>query len=278
MFTIHEGAREFIIQREGVQFQSYPFSFNELFQAENPYEWLMRYTSGRNALRIPRDLQKSAWMAPIQSQEVWAAGVTYLRSCNARMEEAEASGGASLYDRVYEAERPELFLKATPDRVRGPSQPVRIRADSASNVPEPELVLAINSRGKVFGYTIGNDLTARSIEGENALYMSQAKVYHGSCAIGPCLVVGDVVTRGTVIRMQVYRDQRIAFQGETTLGQIKRSFDNLAAYLFREQYFPFGVYLMTGTGIVPSGHFSLQHGDYIRIEIDGIGALENVVE
>jgi len=278
MFTIYEGPREFIIETDGVQYQSYPFSFNELFQAADPHAWLVELVSGRNALRVPRDLEATTWLAPIESQEVWAAGVTYLRSCNARMEEAEASGGASLYDRVYDADRPELFFKATPDRTRGPGQPVRIRADAESTIPEPELTLAINSQGKVFGYTIGNDMSARSIEGENALYLPQAKVFHGSCSIGPCLVVGDPITKGTAIRMQVYRDSRIAFQGETTIAQLKRSFSDLAGYLFREQVFPFGAYLMTGTGIVPPSNFSLRSGDLIRISIDGIGFLDNVVE
>jgi len=182
------------------------------------------------------------------------------------------------YDKVYEAERPELFFKATPARTRGHLAPIRIRTDSTWDVPEPELTLAINSDGKVFGYTIGNDVSSRSIEGENPLYLPQAKVYRGSCALGPGLVVGNVVAPSTAIRLKVFRGNAEIFAGETTVSQIKRGFDELAAFLFRENEFPQGAYLLTGTGIVPGSTFTLRSGDRVAIAIDGLGELVNTVE
>jgi len=216
-------------------------------------------------------------LAPVDSQEVWAAGVTYLRSKKARMEESDFS--ATAYDRVYDAERPELFFKSLPEKVVGPGDPVGIRKDARWNVPEPELALVINSRGKIVGYTIGNDMSSRDIEGENLLYLPQAKVYNRSCAIGPWMVVGasEDEARNWKIQLEIRRNGQPVFEGETSVGQIKRPFDELVAFLFRSQSFPHGAVLLTGTGIVPPDSFTLQPQDTVRISISGIGTLENPV-
>jgi len=216
--------------------------------------------------------------APIGSQEVWAAGVTYFRSRSARMAEAKDAGGGDFYDRVYTAERPELFFKATPSRVAGPGGEVRIRSDARWSVPEPELTLLVNPRGQIIGYTAGNDMSSRDIEGENPLYLPQAKVYDGSCALGPCiLVTSEALAAATAIRIEIERGGRVEFSGATTLKEMKRSPAELVAYLYRENTFQFGTFLMTGTGIVPLDEFTLAAGDRIRITIDPIGTLENVV-
>lgn len=216
--------------------------------------------------------------APIGSQEVWAAGVTYFRSRSARMAESKDAGGGDFYDRVYSAERPELFFKATPSRVAGPGSSVRIRVDAKWSVPEPELTLLINPRGQIIGYTVGNDMSSRDIEGENPLYLPQAKVYDRSCALGPCILVSsDPLPSPTPIRIEIIRAGSAAFSGATTLAELKRNPADLAAYLFRENTFPFGAFLMTGTGIVPPDEFTLVPGDRVRITIDPIGTLENDV-
>ncbi|HEU4893823.1 MAG TPA: fumarylacetoacetate hydrolase family protein [Vicinamibacterales bacterium] len=215
---------------------------------------------------------------PLLSQEVWAAGVTYYRSRTARMEESKDAGGGSFYDRVYEADRPELFFKATPHRVAGPGGPVRIRSDSHWNVPEPELTLAINRRGAIFGYTIGNDMSSRDIEGENPLYLPQAKVYAGSAALGPCLVIDRALPGPeATIAIAIQRGEATVFTGQTTIGQIKRPLPSLAEWLFRDNSFPHGCYLMTGTGIVPPDAFTLAAGDEIRITLEPVGTLVNTV-
>jgi 2-dehydro-3-deoxy-D-arabinonate dehydratase len=194
------------------------------------------------------------------------------------MEESKDAGGGTFYDRVYEADRPELFFKATPHRVVPPGGNVRIRADSKWNVPEPELTLAINAAGKIFGYTIGNDMSSRDIEGENPLYLPQAKVYAGSAALGPCIVVTETLPGpDTVIAIEIHRDSSIAFSGETSVGRIKRPLPSLAEWLFRENSFPHGCFLMTGTGIVPPDSFTLKRGDEIRITIEPVGTLVNTV-
>ena len=217
-------------------------------------------------------------LAPIGQQEVWASGVTYLRSRNARMEESKKSGGDNFYDRVYDAERPELFFKSTAWRVVGPGASVRIRADSTWNVPEPELTLFINASGKIMGYTCGNDMSSRSIEGENPLYLPQAKSYDGSAALGPCLLVADSpISPDTQIHLEIIRDGQAAFTNSIAISQMKRKHTELVEYLYRECSFPKGCYLMTGTGIVPPDDFTLRSGDEISITIDGIGTLQNVV-
>ncbi len=225
-----------------------------------------------------KDFSPARIMAPIGSQEVWAAGVTYYRSRSARMEEAKTAGGGDFYDRVYSAERPELFFKSTPNRVAGPGEDVRIRKDSSWSVPEPELTLLINHRGQIIGYTAGNDMSSRDIEGENPLYLPQAKVYDRSCALGPCILIGsEPLPTSTPIRLEIERAGRTEFSGATTLAELKRAPATLVEYLFRDNSFPFGAFLMTGTGVVPPDSFTLASGDLVRITIDPIGTLENKV-
>ena len=216
-------------------------------------------------------------LAPVGSQEVWAAGVTYFRSRKARMEESKGAGGGDFYDRVYHAARPELFFKAAGWRVVGPGGAVRIRCDAKWSVPEPELTLLLNADSNLVGYTIGNDMSSRDIEGENPLYLPQAKVYDGSCALGPCIALLSEPLKGSAIRLEITRKKQELFSGTTSLAELKRDPQELIEFLFREQSFPRGVFLMTGTGIVPPDEFTLQGGDSIRISIDGIGVLENHV-
>jgi 2-dehydro-3-deoxy-D-arabinonate dehydratase len=216
-------------------------------------------------------------LAPIDRQEVWAAGVTYKRSQVARMEESEA--GASHYDKVYTAPRPEIFFKATPSRVSGPWQPLRVRSDSKWSVPEPELALFISPTKKLVGFSIGNDMSARDIEGENPLYLPQAKVYNQCCGLGPCVLVADqpLDREATQIRMSIERKGKPVFQGETNLGQMKREFPELIDWLTRENDIPNGAILLTGTGIVPPDDFTLVDGDIVAIEVTGIGTLTNPI-
>lgn len=216
-------------------------------------------------------------LAPIDQQEVWAAGVTYTRSRTARMEESQSA--SACYDKVYQAPRPELFFKAMPYRVVGTNQPVRIRNDAAWSVPEPELALVLNSRMRLVGFTIGNDMSSRDIEGENPLYLPQAKVYNQSCAVGPCITLAEGMPELAEIgiHLAVLRRHSIAFEGRTTLAQLHRTFDDLIDYLGRDNTFRYGVVLLTGTGIVPDDDFRLEAGDTINISIDGIGMLVNSV-
>jgi 2-dehydro-3-deoxy-D-arabinonate dehydratase len=214
-------------------------------------------------------------VAPVGSQEVWAAGVTYLRSRDARVEEATE---ATPYDRVYDAERPELFCKSAGWRVRGPGEPIAVRGDSTWDVPEPELTLVLDATARIVGYTIGNDVSSRSIEGENTLYLPQAKTYDGSCSIGPAIVPATEIQPPFTIRMTIERDGASVYDEETSTAEMKRSFDELAAYLGRALTFPVGAFLMTGTGLVPDPPFTLEPGDIVRIGVDGIGVLENQVE
>jgi 2-dehydro-3-deoxy-D-arabinonate dehydratase len=220
----------------------------------------------------------AAVLAPVVSQEVWAAGVTYYRSRSARIEESKDAGGGNFYDRVYSAERPELFFKATGRRVVGPRGAVRIRSDAKWSVPEPELTLLISPTGAIVGYTIGNDMSSRDIEGENPLYLPQAKIYDGSCALGPCVLLStEPLTKATTIKLEIARHGKTVYAGSTTLAELKREPRELAGFLFRDNSFPQGVFLMTGTGVVPADDFTLSIGDGIRISIDGIGTLENYV-
>jgi 2-dehydro-3-deoxy-D-arabinonate dehydratase len=247
-------------------------SMDSLFTQQNPRQWLE--AALRSAAPIPSPAE---FLSPIGSQEVWASGVTYLRSRNARMEESKDAGGGTFYDRVYLAERPELFFKATPHRVIAPGKPMRLRSDSRWNVPEPELALALNSHGEIFGYTVANDLSSRDIEGENPLYLPQAKVWSDCCALGPGILVGDVPGPDTTIRLEIERANLPAFDGATSLSQMKRSLPELAAWLWRDNTFPNGAFLLTGTGIVPPDDFTLASGDRVRITIAGIGTLENSI-
>ena len=217
-------------------------------------------------------------LAPLKSQEIWAAGVTYFRSKVGRQEESKTAGGGDFYGRVYEAERPELFFKSPAYRAVGPGAKVRIRRDSTWDVPEPELTLVITSSAKIVGYTVGNDMSSRSIEGENPLYLPQAKCYDKSAAVGPCIFVTDKPLPGeTSITLDIFRGPNV-FHGTTTINQIRRSFQELVGYLFKETTFPHGCLLMTGTGIVPPNDFTFKKGDEIRIAIDSIGTLINTVE
>jgi 2-dehydro-3-deoxy-D-arabinonate dehydratase len=215
--------------------------------------------------------------APVEQQEVWAAGVTYLRSKSARMEESEFS--ATAYDRVYDADRPEIFFKSLAEKVVRTGEPVGIRRDSTWNVPEPELALVLSSKGEIVGHTVGNDMSSRSIEGENLLYLPQAKTYLRSCALGPWITLGtpERAARAWSISLEIVRNGARVFSGETSVGQIKRTFEELTAFLFRSQVFPHGAVLLTGTGVVPDESFTLQDGDDITIEISGIGRLQNTV-
>jgi 2-dehydro-3-deoxy-D-arabinonate dehydratase len=225
-----------------------------------------------------RQFNPATILAPAANQEVWAAGVTYYRSRNARMEESQDAGGGNFYDRVYSAERPELFFKATGPRVIGPNHPVRIRSDAKWSVPEPELTVLISPAGAIVGYTIGNDMSSRDIEGENPLYLPQAKVYDGSCALGPgILLSSEPLAKSTAIHLEITRKGQIVFAGDTTLAELRRDPKHLVDYLLRDNTFPYGVFLMTGTGIVPDEEFTLCSGDVIRISIDQIGFLENPV-
>lgn len=218
-------------------------------------------------------------LAPIDRQELWACGVTYLRSKIGRQEESKDAGGGDFYARVYEAERPEVFFKATAHRVAHPGRPVRIRKDSTWDVPEPELTLVVTSSGKIIGYTIGNDMSSRSIEGENPLYLPQAKTYDGCASVGPCiLVTEEPLPPDTRIHLEIRREDRTAFQSSIAISQMKRSPQELVSFVFRECSFPHGCLIMTGTGIVPENEFTLKSGDEVLIGIDGIGTLVNPVE
>jgi 2-dehydro-3-deoxy-D-arabinonate dehydratase len=234
------------------------------------------------AIAVPvdngRDLISGYIEPPMESQEIWASGVTYYNSKLGRQEESKDAGGDNFYARVYEAERPELFFKATKQRTVGSRGKVRIRKDSTWNVPEPELTLMITSNKRIVGYTIGNDMSSRSIEGENPLYLPQAKTYDGCASVGPCIfVTEDPLPGDTIIEMQILRNGKTVFAGTVKIDQIKRSFGELVNFLYRECTFPHGSLLMTGTGIVPSRDFTLQKDDEIRITIEPIGTLINIV-
>jgi 2-dehydro-3-deoxy-D-arabinonate dehydratase len=250
--------------------------WDALFNRKGLAAYLAKALKSAKPLRF--DPAKAALLAPIGSQEVWAAGVTYFRSRDARMEESKAAGGGDFYARVYDADRPEIFFKSTPHRVAGPGQKVRIRKDSKWNVPEPELAAVFNSSGTIIGWTICNDMSSRDIEGENPLYLPQAKVYDQSCALGPAiLVAGGMPPPSTEIRIEILRQGAAAFAGATALDRLKRSPQSLVEWLLRDNSFPSGGFLSTGTGIVPADSFTLQAGDEIRITIAPIGTLINTV-
>ena len=263
------------IEHEGGGYRVPESNWDALIAHDDLRSYLISIAASKNRVDA---FSNEQILAPIGSQEVWAAGVTYYRSRDARMAESKDAGGGDFYDRVYSAERPELFFKATASRVAAPGDTVRIRSDARWNVPEPELTLAINPHGQIIGYTIGNDMSSRDIEGENPLYLPQAKVYDRSSALGPCvLVTCDPLPATTEIRIEIERSGKTAFSGVTTLAELKRKPAVLVEYLFRENRFPAGAYLMTGTGIVPPDSFTLAAGDRIRIAIDPIGTLENTV-
>jgi 2-dehydro-3-deoxy-D-arabinonate dehydratase len=255
-------------------------NWDEILSGRNLYSDLLQLASTSKKLDTNSlEQAKNQLLPPIGRQEVWAAGVTYLRSRDARMDESKESGGSDFYQKVYTADRPELFFKATARRVSGPGEDVFIRKDSTWNVPEPELTLFINSSGAIQGYTIGNDMSSRSIEGENPLYLPQAKTYERSAALGPCIfVAGSPIDAATSITLVIQRGAANVFEGKITLKQMKRELPELAGWLFKELSFPDGCFLMTGTGIIPPDHFTLADGDVVNISIDGIGMLSNTVK
>jgi 2-dehydro-3-deoxy-D-arabinonate dehydratase len=275
IFRTSQGA---VVENDGRHYVFPDFAWDELFkQADLPG---LLHEGLKSAKRLEA-FSVDGVLAPIVSQEVWAAGVTYYRSRTARMEESEQGGGKSFYDKVYEAERPELFFKATAHRTVAHNQAVVVRSDSSWTVPEPELTLAINCAGRIIGYTIGNDMSARDIEGENPLYLPQAKVYDGCCSLGPGILISEGPRSGlppeTGIQLEIQRDGRSVFEGSTTVSIMKREPEELAQYLFRASSFPAGCFLLTGTGIVPPSDFSLRAGDRIGITIEPIGTLVNTV-
>jgi 2-dehydro-3-deoxy-D-arabinonate dehydratase len=276
---IFKRKRGIVIQHQNQYFLLNEKPWDGFVNRSNLYKQIINDLSHLKADSSLASLINSELEAPIQSQEIWASGVTYLRSREARMEESKDAGGGDFYARVYEAERPELFFKAPAYRAVGSGAPVRIRKDSKWNVPEPELTLFVCSSGTIEGYTIGNDMSSRDIEGENPLYLPQAKSYNGSAAIGPCLFVpGEPIKADAMISIEILRKSKSVFSGEISIARMKRNHTELVSYLFREMSFPHGTYLMTGTGIVPPDNFTLNVGDEIRISIEHIGTLVNRVE
>lgn len=267
-----------IIHYDGSCYLSAASNWDDFINRDNLYDQLIEEIETLQPQENLPTVIKSNSQPPIQGQEIWAAGVTYLRSMKARMEESKVSGGDTFYDKVYDAERPEIFFKATASRTVGHQAHVRIRQDSTWDVPEPELTLFITSSGNIVGYTIGNDMSSRSIEGENPLYLPQAKMYDGCAALGPCIYVPqNPISPDTFISINIKRNDVMMFTDSILISQMKRSHTELVSYLFREMSFEHGVFLMTGTGIVPPNSFTLQSGDSISISIDNIGTLTNTV-
>jgi 2-dehydro-3-deoxy-D-arabinonate dehydratase len=267
-----------LVERDTSFYRLDEISWNDLTTREDLEAYLIDLVSNADKKNERPDKELLALRAPIANQEVWAAGVTYYRSRDARMEESKSAGGGDFYSRVYNAKRPELFFKATPHRVVGPNEKVAIRNDASWSVPEPELTLLVSPKGKILGYTIGNDMSSRDIEGENPLYLPQAKVYDRSCALGPAiLVLSRPLPASTEIHLEIARAGKAAFSGNTTLTELKRDPAELVEYLYRSNTFPNGCFLLTGTGIVPPDSFTLNQGDEIRITIAEIGTLVNTV-
>jgi 2-dehydro-3-deoxy-D-arabinonate dehydratase len=263
------------VESGGSYFNVGESSLDALLTQENLHQHL---TSVAATAKPEEYLDLRLLEAPIEHQEVWASGVTYYRSRSARIEESKDAGGGDFYDRVYSAERPELFFKAVAHKVAGPNSTVKIRADAKWSVPEPELTLVINPRGQIVGYTIGNDMSSRDIEGANPLYLPQAKVYDRSCALGPgILIQSEPMPAATEIGMAIHRNGNTEFSGTIRLSEMKRDPQVLVEYLYRDQSFPYGCFLLTGTGIIPPDAFTLKSGDEIRISISGIGTLVNRV-
>lgn len=267
-----------IIQKENT-FCQVNENWDSFVNDDDLFDKMEKIVQKNDPVRNGQELIDTGLEASIGSQELWACGVTYFRSKQGRQEESKKTGGADFYQHVYEAERPEIFFKATAKRIVGHGGKVRIRKDSTWDVPEPELTLLITSNEKIVGYTVGNDMSSRSIEGENPLYLPQAKTYDGCAAIGPCVyVTKEPLPANTLIDMKIRRNGAVVFEGDVEINQIKRSFEELASFLYRECTFPSGSMLMTGTGIVPTSEFTLQSGDKIIITIDNIGKLVNEVE
>jgi 2-dehydro-3-deoxy-D-arabinonate dehydratase len=268
-----------ILEKDSALYLLEAKNWDEFVNDDNLLRKIQQIILSKDPIENGQSIIKSSLEAPIQTQELWASGVTYYRSKVGRQEESKAAGGGDFYAHVYEAERPELFFKATSHRIVGSGGKVRIRKDSTWDVPEPELTLMITSSGKIVGYTIGNDMSSRSIEGENPLYLPQAKTYDGCAALGPCIYVAEKPLPGdTVIYLEVRRKTAQVLEGNVDIKQMKRKPEELVSYLYRECSFPHGSLLMTGTGIVPPNDFNLQSGDEIRITIDPIGTLVNRVK
>lgn len=267
-----------VIEKNGSLFHLENEDWDNFLNDDNLHSKMEEIIKNNNPDPGGADLIDTQLEAPVQNQEVWASGVTYYNSKLAREAESKDSGGGQFYANVYMAARPELFFKASAYRTVGPGGDVRIRKDSSWDVPEPELTLAVTSSGTIVGYTIGNDMSSRSIEGENPLYLPQAKTYDGCAALGPCIYVTDKpLSDDTVIRMEILRSGKKEYEGSVGINQMKRKPEELVSYLFRECSFPAGCFLMTGTGIVPSADFTLQPKDEIRITIEPIGTLVNKV-
>jgi 2-dehydro-3-deoxy-D-arabinonate dehydratase len=275
---IYNTKKGIIIERNEQLFLSKKNKWDKFVNRKNLFKKIAKELEKLQPDESLKDAIKDDLLPPIGNQEIWASGVTYMRSREARMEESKDAGGGDFYARVYDAERPELFFKATSYRTVGSGDTVRIRKDSKWNVPEPELTLFVCSKGTIEGYTVGNDMSSRDIEGENPLYLPQAKSYNGSAAIGPCLYVPEEpIHPDTMIKLEIVRNSSAVFNGEISINRMKRKHKELVEFLFRETSFPNGTYLMTGTGIIPPDDFTLNLEDEVRITIDGIGTLVNTV-
>jgi 2-dehydro-3-deoxy-D-arabinonate dehydratase len=275
---LYKTKRGIVIEKNEVFYLLINDDWDIFINDDQLYAKLLKITEELSPNPVGKDFILRDLQPPIQNQEIWASGVTYNRSKVGRQEESKDSGASDFYAKVYEAERPEIFFKASAHRTAGHGEQVRIRKDSTWNVPEPELTLSITTTGKIVGYTIGNDMSSRSIEGENPLYLPQAKTYDRSAAIGPCIYVTDApLPEDTKISIEIYRRTKV-FEGSIMINQIKRKFTELVSFLYRECSFPHGSFLMTGTGIVPESNFTLLSGDEIRITIDPIGTLINTVQ
>lgn len=267
-----------VIEKEGDFYLFNNENWDSFINDNNLYQKTEKLLQSSIAVLKGNELIRNEILPPVSNQELWACGVTYLRSKIGRQEESKDTGGADFYAKVYEAERPEVFFKSTPHRIVGHGAKVNIRKDSTWDVPEPELTLAVTSSGKIVGYTIGNDMSSRSIEGENPLYLPQAKTYDGCAAIGPCIYITEKpLDSNTTIHLEIKRNSAIVFGGSVGINQMKRTPEELVSFVFRECSFPHGCLIMTGTGIVPGHDFTLKSEDEIRISIDHIGTLVNVV-
>jgi len=276
---LYKTKRGMVIEKEGKFYVIDDLDWDTYINDDQLHSKLEKATKNLSAHPEAKNFIQHYLEAPIQRQEIWACGVTYIKSKVGRQEESKNSGGSEFYARVYEAERPEIFFKATAYRTVGHGQKVTIRKDSTWDVPEPELTLVVTSSQKIIGYTVGNDMSSRSIEGENPLYLPQAKIYDGSAAIGPCIyVTEEPLPADTLIQMQIIRGRNVVFEGEVAIHQIRRKFQDLVSYLYRENSFPYGCFVMTGTGIVPSSDFTLKKDDEILITIQHIGTLMNTVK
>ncbi len=275
--NVHHTTEGILIGYKSLFYHSGEYNWDRFINDDNLFDKCTGIVQS-DSVKVTDHIAEKNILPPLQSQELWACGVTYLRSKMGRQEESKDSGGGDFYEKVYEAERPEVFFKSTPHRVVGHGGKVRIRKDSVWDVPEPELTLVVTSSGKIVGYTIGNDMSSRSIEGENPLYLPQAKTYDGCAAVGPSVFVTDKpLPAETMIQLDIYRNNAKVFGGNVAFSQMKRTAEELVSFVYRESSFPHGSLIMTGTGIVPGHDFTLQHGDEIQITIDGIGTLINTV-